>query len=331
MILNWNGLNHLKQFLPSVISHSQDIADIFVVDNGSSDESVTWLESNFRNVHLIKINKNLGFTGGYNLAIKEISHEIVVLLNSDVEVTSHWIEHVLQVFDSDLKIAAVQPKILSYRERNVFEYAGAGGGYIDFLAYPFCRGRLFNAHETDHGQYNDTRDVFWASGACMFVRRQLFEEFNGFDESFFAHNEEIDLCWRFKNKAYFIKYCGKSVVYHLGGGTLPKNNPFKTYLNFKNNLTMLLKNDFSGFTFSKFVLRLVLDGVAGIKFLVEGNYKDTLAVIKAHLAVYQRINSILDQRRQQKQKPYKPAEMYAGSIVWDHYILGKQKIEFPLN
>lgn len=327
VILNWNGRNHLQTFLPSVIAHSLAIADIFVIDNGSTDDSISLIQSEFPEVQLIQLKANHGFTGGYNRGMKMIQNEISVLLNSDVEVSENWIEPILALFDQDPKIAAVQPKILSYLEKDSFEYAGAGGGFIDFLAYPFCRGRLFENIEKDLGQYNDIREIFWATGACMFVRTSLFKDMEGFDEDFFAHNEEIDLCWRMKNKNWKVVYCGQSQVYHLGGGTLHKSNPHKTFLNFRNNLTMLIKNDRSGFLFSKFVLRLILDGVAGLVFLLKGSSKDMVAVVKAHFSVYKALDTILEKRKKWGKERKQLKEIYLHSIVFESFIQGKKKIE----
>lgn len=327
VILNWNGKAHLQTFLPSVIAHSEAMADVYVIDNGSTDDSRSFIHAEFPEVKLIQLDSNHGFTGGYNLGMKQIPNEIAVLLNSDVEVSENWIEPVLQLFDQDSKIGAIQPKILSYLEKDTFEYAGAGGGFIDFLAYPFCRGRLFESIEKDQGQYNDNREIFWATGACMFIRTSLFKEMGGFDEDFFAHNEEIDLCWRLKNKDWKVYYCGESKVYHLGGGTLHKSNPHKTFLNFRNNLTMLIKNDRSGLLFSKFVFRLILDGVAGLVFLLKGSYKDTLAVVRAHFYVYGSLATILEKRKKLGNERKQLKEIYLHSIVFESFIQGKKKIE----
>lgn len=329
VILNWNGKDHLQTFLPSVIENSSDLADIILVDNGSTDDSVALVKAEFPTVQLIRLDKNYGFTGGYNKALAQLNHEFSVLLNSDVEVSQNWLEPLLHLVDSDQTIAAIQPKILSYKNKKSFEYAGAAGGYIDFLAYPFCRGRLFEKLENDNGQYDDTREIFWATGACLFVRTKVFMEIGGFDEDFFAHNEEIDLCWRLKNQDWKVYYCGQSQVYHLGGGTLHKSNPRKTFLNFRNNLTMLMKNDRSGFLFSKVILRLVLDGIAGLVFLSKGSWKDTLAVVKAHFAVYRQLPTILEKRKMLGNKRKYSKEIYLHSIVFESFILDKSKIEIP--
>jgi len=329
VILNWNGKDHLQTFLPSVIENSSDLADIILVDNGSTDDSLALIKAEFPTVQLIRLDKNYGFTGGYNRALAQIKYEFSVLLNSDVEVSQNWLEPLLHLVDSDSTIAAIQPKILSYENKKSFEYAGAAGGYIDFLAYPFCRGRLFEKLENDYGQYDDSREIFWATGACLFIRTKVFMEMGGFDEDFFAHNEEIDLCWRLKNQDWKVYYCGLSQVYHLGGGTLHKSNPRKTFLNFRNNLTMLIKNDRSGFLFSKVILRLVLDGIAGLVFLSKGSWKDTLAVVKAHFAVYRQLPTTVEKRKMLGNKRKHSKEIYLHSIVFQSFILGKSKIEIP--
>jgi len=245
VILNYNGRKHLQTFLPSVVKFSQDYP-IIVADNNSNDESIQFLRDRYPNIRIIQFEENHGFCKGYNLAIAQVKSEFCILLNSDVEVTANWIEPMLKMMESDPSIAACQPKILAYSSRNQFEYAGAGGGFIDFLGYPFCRGRLFNSLEEDERQYNDITPVFWASGACFFTRTEIFLESGGFDEDFFAHMEEIDLCWRMQLKGFGVWYCGESTVYHLGGGTLPKTSPKKTYLNFRNSLLVLIKNHRTG-------------------------------------------------------------------------------------
>ena len=240
-ILNWNGKNWLEKFLPSVISHSEN-TDIYIIDNASTDDSVAFLKLNFPQVKIIQNTENHGFAGGYNEGLKKIKADIYCLLNSDVEVTENWLNPVVDLFQKDLNISAVQPKILDFNRKNFFEFAGAAGGFIDNLGYPYCRGRIFDEIEEDKGQYNDETEIFWASGCCLFIRSKDFWAENGFDERFFAHQEEIDLCWRLKNSGKKIFYTGKSTVYHVGGGTLNKENPQKTYLNIRNNLSMLLKN-----------------------------------------------------------------------------------------
>lgn len=241
VILSWNGKNWLEKFLPKVILYSQN-AEVYVVDNGSTDNSVEFLNLNFPTVKIVQNKENFGFAGGYNEGLKKIDAEIYCLLNSDVEVTENWLQPVLNLFEKDKNIAAVQPKILDYNKRNYFEFAGAAGGFIDNLGYPYCRGRVFEKTEEDKGQYDDETEIFWASGCCFFIRSKDFWEQKGFDERFFAHQEEIDLCWRLINSGKKIFYTAKSTVYHVGGGTLSKQSAEKTYLNIRNNLSMLLKN-----------------------------------------------------------------------------------------
>lgn len=284
-ILNWNGKAWLEKFLPNVIQNSPE-ADIYVIDNASTDDSVDFIKLNFPEVKIVQNKVNNGFAGGYNEGLKSIKAEFYCLLNSDVEVTPNWISAVLNLFDENPEITAIQPKILDFNKRNHFEFAGAGGGLIDNLGYPYCRGRIFDSLEEDHGQYNDETEIFWASGCAMFIRSKDFWAEKGFDARFFAHQEEIDLCWRLKNAGKQIWYCGKSTVYHVGGGTLNKQSPQKTYLNFRNNLSMLLKN----LPFPKLIwlifLRLFLDGLAGIMLLFKQGFNHTWAIVRAHFAFY---------------------------------------------
>ncbi len=323
VILNYNGKKFLEDFLPTVIDKSKDVADIWVADNNSSDGSVELLKSKFPEVNLIVNKVNGGYATGYNLALKQIEAEYYILLNSDIEVTDNWIEPVIELMDSDKNIAACQPKIRSFYEKDKFEYAGASGGFIDKYGYPFCRGRLFQSLETDTGQYNDAVEVFWASGACMFVRAELFHKHGGLDDDFFAHMEEIDLCWRLKNYGHKIMVCPSSTVFHVGGGTLPKNSPRKTYLNFRNNFSLLYKNLPANRLFQVFALRLLLDGVAGIKFLLEGGFQDFLAVIKAHFYFYRNIGKLRNKRKKLKQG--KVSQIYDGNIVVEHYLKRKNR------
>lgn len=284
-ILSWNGKSWLEKFLPNVILHSKE-ADIYVIDNGSTDDTLVFLSNNFPEVKIVINEKNYGFAGGYNAGLQQIEADIYCLLNSDVEVTENWISPILELFQKNEKIAAIQPKILSHQHRNFFEFAGAAGGFIDNLCYPYCRGRIFDDLEEDKGQYNDETEIFWASGCALFIRSQDFWNLNGFDHRFFAHQEEIDLCWRLKNNQRKIFYTSKSIVYHVGGGTLNKQNPQKTYLNFRNNLTMMLKN----LPFPKLIwlisIRLILDGIAGIRFGFQYGFSHFGAVIRAHFGFY---------------------------------------------
>lgn len=319
VILNWNGLRHLKTFLPSVIEHSRGLAQVIVADNASTDQSVDYLKKNFPTVKIIQNNENGGFAKGYNDALKELDTEFYVLLNSDVEVSENWIEPILQLFDSNSEVAICQPKLRSYLERNKFEYAGAAGGYIDFLGYPFCRGRIFQYVETDHGQYDETTEVFWASGACMFIRSKVYHELGGFDEKYFAHMEEIDLCWRAKNIGYKVYCQPKSVVYHLGGGTLNKNSPRKNFLNFRNSLLTLYKNDNSSFRMLKVFCRLFLDAAAYVKILSDSGLQHANTIINAHFSFYGMKKSKVEKKLK------KVSCQYEGSIVLEHYFKGVKK------
>jgi len=265
VILNWNGKPLLEQFLPSVVKYSKQ-ATIYVADNASTDNSVSFVNANFPEVHIVENEVNGGYAKGYNDALSHIEADIYCLLNNDVEVTENWLSPIISTFVSDTKVAAIQPKILDYKNRNFFEYAGAAGGYIDALGYPYCRGRIFDTIEQDKGQYDDTATIFWASGACLFIRKSVFDKVGKLDEDFFAHQEEIDLCWRIQNNGYKITYAGSSTVYHLGGATLDTMNPKKTYLNFRNNLYLLVKNVPGNKVWIILFARMILDGIAGIKF-----------------------------------------------------------------
>lgn len=299
VILNWNGKHYLEKFLPGVIRNSPG-ASVFVADNQSTDASVNYLKSEFPSVSVIVNPSNEGFAKGYNTALKQIDAQYFVLLNSDVEVTPYWLEPVIALLDKQEDIAACQPKIMDYYNRTTFEYAGASGGFIDKYGYPFCRGRLFNELEQDSGQYNDAREIFWATGACMIVRAEAFWQAGGFDDDYFAHMEEIDVCWRMKNLGYTIYVEPASSVYHVGGGTLNKLSPRKTFLNFRNNLVTLTKNASPEVLFLKIFYRMILDGVAAIKFLLEGNGSHFFAVIKAHFSYYAFLPSTLRKRKVMK-------------------------------
>lgn len=325
VILNYNGCELLRKFLPSVIQLSAG-ARIVVVDNGSSDGSADLISQEFRDVELIQIATNLGFCGGYNHALKKIEADQYVLLNSDVEVTDGWLGPLVELLDENPHVAAVQPKILSYKSRKYFEYAGAAGGFIDTLGYPFCRGRLFHSIEEDEGQYDDRKEIFWASGACLMMRSKLFHAMGGFDEDFFAHMEEIDLCWRFQRAGHKIFFEGKSTVYHVGGGTLSASNPRKTYLNFKNGLSLLFKNLPTRELIVKFPIRIVLDWIASIKFALSGSFKDGRSVIKAHRHFFSNWGNEKVRRKKTAALGFrKSPNQYSGSIVWDFFIAGKRK------
>jgi GT2 family glycosyltransferase len=317
VILNFNGRKFLEQFLPSVIKNS-DVHEIIVADNDSTDDSVVFLRNNFPNINVIQNAHNQGFAGGYNEALKHVTAEYYVLLNSDVEVTPNWIQPIINLMATDKLIASCQPKIRSFHQKTHFEYAGAAGGYIDWLGYPFCRGRVFDSYEEDLGQYDDSKEIFWATGACMFVRAEVFHEMGGFDANFFAHMEEIDLCWRMKNAGYKIFYCSDSVVFHVGGGTLHKSNPRKTFLNYRNGLAMLYKNLPTTKLIYTIFLRLILDGISGIKLLLGGSIADVWAIIKAHFAFYAMIPKL------ERKSPKEVSQIYQKSIVWEYFFKKKK-------
>ena len=315
VILNWNGARLLLQFLPSVVKYS-DLAKIYVADNASTDDSIEVLKNKFPEVAIIKNNDNYGFAGGYNVALEQVEEPYYALVNSDIEVTENWLDSILKIFENEEATAIIQPKILDYKRKNYFEYAGAAGGFIDKYGYPFCRGRIFDTVEKDFGQYNDDKEIFWASGACFFIRKEVFRTLNGFDNSFFAHQEEIDLCWRAFNLGYKVKYTSKSVVYHVGGATLNDSNPKKTYLNFRNSLLMLAKNLPKNKLFSIIFIRMILDGLAGIQFLFKGKFKHLIAILKAHFVFYHYIYKVLQNRSGTKKENY----YYKKSIVHSYFI-----------
>jgi len=320
VILNWNGRNLLEKFLPSVVAYS-DLARIYVADNASTDDSVLFLQKNFPNVRIIQNTENFGYAQGYNTALKQVKEPYFVLLNSDVQATSNWLDSALEIFENDPETVAIQPKILDYKNKKYFEYAGATGGFIDKYGFPFCRGRIFSSIEKDKNQYDTSSEIFWASGACMFVRKEIFEKFDGFDQDFFAHQEEIDFCWRIQNKGFKIKYIPSSVIYHIGGATLQENSPKKTFLNFRNSLYTLLKNHPQKGLFFTFFIRLCLDAIAGIYFLFSGKPKHTFAVFQSHIAVYKNLKKTLKKRSTNQKKDY----YYTKSIIWDYYVKRNRK------
>lgn len=314
VILNWNGIKLLKEFLPSVVEHSKGFP-IYIIDNASTDDSIEYISKNYPGINIIQNHENFGFTKGYNEGLKFIDSKYYCLLNSDVKVTKNWIDPILELLEKNEQIAAVQPKILSYNNPEYFEFAGAGGGFIDALGYPFCRGRVFYELEKDNRQYNDTKEIFWATGACFFVRKEDFFKQKGFDEDYFAHMEEIDLCWRFINQGKKIYYCGYSTVYHLGGGTLNKYSPKKTFLNFRNNLLMLLKNLPAYQWFFIIFIRLFLDGIAAIKFLFTDGFFHLFAVLKAHFSFYFLFFKFYKKRKAGVQRYYQ-----TKSILYNFYL-----------
>ena len=324
VILNWNGQQWLEKFLPTVIEKSS-MANIYIADNASTDDSISLIENNFPSVKIIQNQLNEGYAKGYNDALKDLKEKYFVLLNSDIEVTDNWIEPIINLMEENPNISACQPKILDYNNKDSFEYAGASGGYIDNLGYPFTRGRIFDSIESDNNQYDDVKEIFWASGACFFVRADHFNEVNGFDNNFFAHQEEIDLCWRLKIKGYQLMVHPRSVVYHVGGGTLDDSSPFKTYLNFRNNLFMLTKN----LTFFSLLItlyfRLPLDGIAAVTLLKKKNgFLHLLAVLRAHLVFYVSIPRLLFKRQISTAKTNLVGKM-GFSILVKYYLEGKTK------
>lgn len=323
VILNWNGQQLLEKFLPSIVNFSTlENVSIYVADNASADNSIHFIKENYPTITVIQNKKNGGYAKGYNDALKHIKADIFALVNSDIEVTKNWLDPIITTFKNEPETAIVQPKILDYKNKTLFEYAGAGGGFIDKYGYPYCRGRIFSELEFDVGQYNDTCEIFWASGACFFIRSVVYFDLNGFDEDYFAHQEEIDLCWRAKNKNQIIKYVGTSTVFHVGGATLKEESPKKTFLNFRNSLFSLVKNSPASKLFLVIFMRLVLDGVAGIKFLLELRPLHFLAIIRAHFSFYYYLPKTL--RKRNKSQPnthyYK-----IKSIIWKYFIQGKKE------
>lgn len=325
VILNWNGRKYLERFLPSVLASTYKHLVVYVADNGSTDDSIEFLKSNYPQVKLIAHNTNEGFAGGYNRALKHVSEDFLVLLNSDIEVTAGWIEPAVAMFKSNESLAAIQPKILDYNKKDHFEYAGAAGGWIDRYGYPFSMGRIFDITEKDEHQYDTPTEIFWASGAAMIIKKSVFDEVGGFDPFFFAHQEEIDLCWRIHLSGYKIMSCPASVVYHIGGGTLPKDNPNKIFLNFRNNLIMLWKNLSGVEAVYIIVIRFLLDAVSAWKNLLGGQHAYFIAVARAHFGFV----SWLISGKKQSVFPIKRSALvkgiYNGSVVWQHFIKGKNK------
>lgn len=321
VILNWNGEVLLESYLPSVVEHA-DGAEVYVADNASTDGSVAFVREHFPSVKVIQNTENGGFAKGYNDALKHVRADIFCLLNSDVEVTEGWLEPIRWVFRDIPGAAIVQPKILDLLNRDYFEYAGAGGGFLDQLGYPFCRGRIFQALERDQGQYDDVREIFWATGACMFIKNEVFQVLGGFDEAYFAHQEEVDLCWRAKNQGHKVYYTGQSKVYHLGGSTLSNMNPKKTYLNFRNSLFSIVKNLPRRKAFTIVLIRLLLDGVAAIRFLFQFKLDHVMAILKAHLSFYAQLGSMYKKREKAK---FTPKYYASKSIVWSYFVHGIKK------
>ena len=316
VILNWNGEVLLERYLPSIVLYSEG-ADVYLADNASTDDSVAYVTSNFPSVKIIQNSVNGGFSKGYNDALKHVEADIFCLLNSDVEVTKGWLEPIMEIFRDYPAAAIVQPKILDLLRKDHFEYAGAAGGFIDQLGYPFCRGRIFQALEKDEGQYNDVREIFWATGACMFIKNSVFKSLGGFDEDYFAHQEEVDLCWRAKNAGHKIFYVGTSHVYHLGGSTLSNMNPKKTYLNFRNSLFSITKNLPRRKAFLIIAIRLLLDGVAAVRFVFQLKTNHCIAILRAHFSFYRQFRKIYKKR---EKVDFLLKYYVTKSIVWSHFV-----------
>ena len=323
VILNWNGKKYLEQFLPSVLATTYSNKEVVVIDNASTDNSVAFLKEKYPGVVLIHNKQNYGFARGYNEGLKYVQADYYLLLNSDVEVQKGWLEPIVSLMESDTKIAACQPKLLQYDNRKLFEYAGAAGGWLDYFGYPFARGRVFDICEKDKGQYNTNARVFWASGAALCIRSQVFRDLEGFDEYFFAHQEEIDLCWRAQRAGYLIFCCPASVVYHVGGGTLPKGNRRKVFLNFRNNLVMMAKNLPVWEGIWKIAWRFILDAISGVKSLFAGEGTYFIAVFQAHIAF---LGWLFSDKRKTNPTSNRRWDGYLHrSIVWQHFILGRKK------
>jgi GT2 family glycosyltransferase len=324
VILNWNGRGYLEKFLPFVTANTCPGAEVIIADNASTDDSVAFVRERYPRLRIIEMDKNRGFAGGYNEALRQVDSDYYVLLNSDVEVSPGWLEPVIELMEKDQTIAACQPKIRMYADKRSFEYAGAAGGWLDYLGYPFARGRVFDDCEEDNGQYDRAEPIFWASGAAMFVRARLFHEMGGLDTYFFAHQEEIDLCWRMQLAGYKVYSCPRSVVYHVGGGTLPKGNERKVFLNFRNNLIMMAKNLPAGQWLWKIPFRFLLDSVSAWKSLLAGEGVYFMAIAEAHLAflkwvAVKRKESVFPQKRGGKLLGW-----YSGSVVWQYFVAGKK-------
>lgn len=328
IIVTWNALHHLKTFLPSVYATKYEHFEIILADNASSDGSAQWVQNHFPKVRIIPLDQNYGYCGGNNRAAAYATFDNLIFLNNDVEVSPNWLDAQAKLLESHPEIGVIQPKIRSWEDRDKFEYAGAAGGFIDINGFPFCRGRLFDHIESDNGQYDTDTPIFWASGAALTIRKSLFEQLGGFYEPFEFHMEEIDLCWRAQLHGHQVWYCHNSIVYHLGGGSLPADSPRKTYYNFRNNLIMLGRNLPKKRRIPRLFLRLCLDGLAGVHFLLKGNFKHIPAIIRAHFSFYAHLRLIHKYRTvnrvDQLSMKISPVGLYTGSVVWDFYIAGNK-------
>ena len=327
VILNYNGASFLQQFLPTVLKYSPEAA-VIVADNCSTDGSLAYMQAAHPEVRVIALDRNYGFCGGYNRALAQVEADYYVLLNSDIEVTAGWLLPMISLLDGDIQVQALQPKILAYTDRGRFEYAGAAGGFIDRLGYPFCRGRLFTYAEEDRGQYNDVREVFWATGACLMIRADVYRQHGGLDEDFFAHMEEIDLCWKINRAGGKVYYCGRSTVYHVGAGTLSYGSPRKTYLNFRNGLMLLLKHYDGLELVVKLPFRLFLDWVAANMYILQGQFRQALAIWRAHLHFVGTLGSTWRKRQEivSKYPNYPKSNVYRRLIIADYYLRRKRTI-----
>jgi GT2 family glycosyltransferase len=324
VILNWNGRKFLEKFLPSVLSSTYSNMEIIIADNASTDDSVAFIQSNYPQLRILNNTTNEGFAKGYNTALKQVESDYYVLLNSDVEVTPQWITPVIDLMEANPKITACQPKLLDFNNRSTFEYAGASGGWIDSFGYPFSRGRIFDTCEKDHGQYNEAVPCFWASGAALFVKAKAFWQVGGFDEYFFAHQEEIDLCWRLKSLGYEVYVQPQSVVYHVGGGTLPKGNSKKVFLNYRNNLIMMAKNLPLVTMVTKLPFRILLDGVSAWRALLKGDWGYWVAIFKAHFAFFSWLLSSKVSTPKIPRSFSFHSGIYNSSIVFAYFLKGRK-------
>lgn len=330
IIVSWNALHHLKTFLPSVVKTDYPDYEIVLANNASSDGTVEWVRQNYPQVKVATFDKNYGYCGGNNRAVPHTSGDILIFLNNDVEVKADWLKALNRCFTENEQVAAVQPKMLSYKNRDYFEYAGAAGGFLDKYGYPFCRGRIFDAVEKDHGQYNEASDILWASGAALAIRKELFEDMEGFDEDFEFHMEEIDLCWRLWNSGYKIRYCPESIVYHLGGGSMPMGSPRKVFYNYRNNLRMLWKNTSSDTLVYRFLIRYVLDIIAAFRSLLSGSWAEFIAIVKAHTNFWNDFHRTHKKRTQlQKRRSIEsdPETLLPVNLIREYFFKGKRHFD----
>jgi GT2 family glycosyltransferase len=327
IIVTWNALHHLKTYLPSVWEHSHKRAEIIIADNASDDGTALWVAETFPDARMVSLDRNYGYCGGNNRAAAHAMTDRLIFLNNDVEVTPGWLDPLAAVLDEDSGVAAVQPKLRSWTDRDYFEYAGAAGGMLDRYAYPFCRGRIFDTLERDTGQYDDACDISWASGAALAVRRTMFEECGGFDETFEFHMEEIDLCWQLWNRGYRVRYCPGSVVYHLGGGSLPTDSPRKLYYNFRNNLKMIWKNCRTRDLLPRLFIRMLLDGVAFLRSLAGGRLRECGAIFRAHMHFYRSLPGLISTRKKlvdARSVPDDKPVLHPYSIIWQYFLRGRR-------